>query len=89
MTSELNLKGLVSRFVEYFNNSRDPSIQHLKMPLEKDLSIDISEDIWTEILDPLNFQLNRAQAPVVPGPSWNCSFFFFKLNHIFEGLNRL
>ncbi len=50
MTSELDLKGLVSKYVEYFNDSRTSSMQYLKMSWEKDLGIDISEDNWTNAL---------------------------------------
>lgn len=69
MTSELNMKGLVSNFVECLNDSRVPPTQHLKMSWEKDLGIDISEDSWTEALRGIkscsissNFQLIQYKA---------------------------
>ncbi len=61
MTSELDSKGLVSK---YLNDSRAPSTQYLKMSWEKDLGIDISEDTWINALQGIrscsvnsNFQL--------------------------------
>lgn len=50
MTFELDMKGLVSKFVECLNDSRVPNSQYLKMSWEKDLGIDISEDSWAEAL---------------------------------------
>jgi len=44
------MKGLVSKFVEFLNDSRVPSSQYLKMSWEKDLGIDVSEDYWAEAL---------------------------------------
>ncbi len=58
MTSELDSKGLVSKYVEYFSDSRTPSTQYLKISWEKDLGIDISEDNW------INYQsINQGLVP--------------------------
>jgi len=45
MTFE-HMKGLVSKFVEFLNDSRVPSSQYLKMSWEKDLGIDVSEEYF-------------------------------------------